>query len=281
LLAIWPGVVAARRTRGRCVPKLAQVSLAALSTIAFAATSGPPQYVVRSTLARDQTDAIPTSIDVPMLQDTFDDIAEEYGLKCQICDALAEGRVYRRDWELVLTASFDSSVGTAFFDIRGDGGSRAQRREVDRLAASLCTALGERFPQLIVMEYRSGRDMAFAEWLHYEPVNLTVELVERPLQAATVEAAKRTLSQIVEDVVSEHDLRVAEDALFYFAGRRVGPSDLERELTLSVSYRTNSTFVLSIWSRSQAYETLQSELVADLEMRLRAAFATVHVTVVR
>ena len=70
------------------LPRVLQFGLAVLAPLAFTATSAP-QHLLRSTL--DVSSA--TEVDEAALQIFFDEVADEHGLRCRVCDPLDEERV--------------------------------------------------------------------------------------------------------------------------------------------------------------------------------------------
>src|SRR5262245_10359514 len=78
-------VGAAPRLEPLRLPRALQVGLAVLAPLVFTATSSP-QHLVRSTL--DVSSA--ANVDEGTLQAFFDEVAEEHGLRCSLCDPLSE-----------------------------------------------------------------------------------------------------------------------------------------------------------------------------------------------
>jgi hypothetical protein len=274
LPSIWLGLWAAHRVRPWPLPDFARLALALFAPIAFTATSMIP-YMVRSTVEIGE----PSSAAGPQeaaVQAIFDELAREHGLQCQVCEPLGEGRVYADDATTSLAATFDDATNTVFFELSGRD-SRGGRKDTDRLAAEINTALRAQFPELEVIDYVSGRD-AF-ERDATTRVTVTVHLATETLDVGTAESAKRTLSQIVEETVREHDLNIDPTAPIYYAGKRMGVSAWERELVMTTDYRDHATLWVSLTRRGDAYAAVQRALALDLEGRLDAAFGADRVEV--
>jgi len=275
LPAVWLGLRAERRMQPWSLPGAAQGALALFAAIAFTATSIAREgYVVRSTV-----EVAPPSVaaaDAAELQTLVDEVARKHGLPCRVCDPLDEGRVYY-DGSKTLTVSFDADTQAVFFQIFGSG-KRAPEKEVDRISMDIRAALSERFPDLKLTSY-----VARLQPYPYEDQQstiFTVHLDAATLDVATVESARRTLSQIVEETVREHGLRIDKDSTVYYAGKRTGIAAQERELVLTMRDDSHESLGIGLTLRSDKLDALYRSVAATLEQRLDAAFGE-RVTVAR
>jgi hypothetical protein len=274
--AIWLGLRAAHRTRAWALPRSAQLTLALLAPFAFAATSGPPAYLVRGTMIAEPISPDRTS--ETELQATFEELTRAHDMKCTICDPLSEGRVYGGGPEPLdfLAVNFDDETDTLSFHVRSRP-SRSPPKDVERFVAEIRATLAERFPDLKLVEFVESD--SYHDDPSYDSVQLTVRIDSESLDVGVAESAKRTLSAIIEQVVREHGLEVDAHSLVYYAGKRLGPSAYHRELTLTTHLQNHATFVVNLRCDSAAYEGALRTIAADLEERLRAAFGPEHVTV--
>jgi hypothetical protein len=274
--AIWIGLRAAHRTRTWALPRSAQLTLAVLAPLAFAATSGPPTHLVRATMIAEPT--LPDRASEAALQTTFDELTRAHDMKCTICDPLSEGRVYGGGVESIdfLAVNFDDESNTLSFHVRSRP-SRGPPKDVEGFVAGIRATLADRFPELKLVEFVESD--SYHEDPSYASVQITVRIDSESLDVAVAESAKRKLSTIIEQVVQEHGLTVDADSLFYYAGKRLGPSAYHRELTLMTHPQNHATFLVDLRSNSAAYEGELRRLAADLEERLRAAFGPEQVTV--
>jgi hypothetical protein len=143
----------------------------------------------------------------------------------------------------------------------------------------IVATLSERFPDLDVVADTVGRD-AEKQRLGW-PVSFTVHLAAETLDVAAAESAKRTLSQIIEETVRAHGLKLDSNSLVYYAGKRVSHTAEDRELALTASYPDHATLTIWIRRHSDEYEALQRSMALDLEERLDAAFGADRVAVFR
>jgi hypothetical protein len=273
--AVWLGLWAAHKIEPWSPPRVAELALAVFATIAFTATSMPRNYhAVRVTAEI----AAPSDVVEPhdtAVQTIFDEVAAKHHLHCTVCDPLAEGRVYN-DGTMTLTVNFDDKTQTVFFRIVG-GSKHADGKGVDQLSTDIRAALGERFPDLKLMGYVAGRES------YDQPparvTSFTVHLDAASLDVGAAESAQRTLSQIVEDTVREHGLRIDKESSLYHAGKRTGAAPIERELVLMTTSSTHQSLGVMVIARSDASEPLQRAVAATLEARLDSAFGAERVTV--
>jgi len=267
LPAIGLGLWAAPRVESWPLPRRAQVALAVLAPLAFTATSSIG-HLSQATLA------LPTTVvsgEETTLQELFDDLAQERGLRCQVCEPLGDGRVYASESGGVihyLTANYGADTRTVFFQIQSSS-QRRGLRDAERFEADIHAALRQRFPDLRTIDAATG---------YPQFVAFTVEVRVDPLQRSA-EEAKRALSQILEDVVSTHGLKTDWDSAVYYAGKRLGPTPEDRELIVRSSTYTHSRFSVAVVCRSDGYEALQRAVASDVDLRLRAAFGDARVDV--
>jgi hypothetical protein len=266
--AIW----AAPRLEPWRLPRALQVSLAILAPLAFTATSQPSQ-LVRSTL---DVSSVP-AIDASALQAFFDQVAEDHGLRCSVCDPLAAGRVYLSDdsrgkGARDLSVNLDAEQGRLFYETSAVG---SQRNLQDALAisAEIRSGLQERFPGVTAIEFESGAGRSLARNI----TTFTIQMSTESGLTETVEQARRTLAPIVEEVVRTHGLRPQEDGPLYYAGDRYGTSGYDRDLVLESYSSRNATSTVRVMRQTDNYAALYDAITKDLAERLVAAFGSAAV----
>jgi hypothetical protein len=171
-----------------------------------------------------------------------------------------------------LVVNFDGERQSLFF--AATGYEREGRRGVLAISEDIRAGMQERFPGTKTVEFVDGReDRAQAA------TEFTIRLPGgNALSVETAEQSKRALSSIVEDVVRAHGLRTDENALVYYAGRRVGMSPYERDLVLWPTFVTNSTLNVRVSRLTESYAPLHQALAEDLASRLNTAFGAAAVT---
>jgi hypothetical protein len=265
-LAVW----AAPRLEPLPLPRALQVGLAVLAPLAFTATS-QPQALVRSTL---DVSTVPP-VEQGMLQTFFDQVAEEHGLRCVVCDSLADGRVYTHDDSRKkgpdsLTVNLDAEQGHLFYSISAYG---KRQEEALALSEDIRSGLQQRFPAVTAIEFTDDLDSSSR--------NSTLFTVQLPTDSAlsveTVEQAKRTLSSIVEEVVRTHGLRVEAEAPIYYAGGLYGPSAYNHDLVLQQYSTSNTVLQMQVMRQTNNYAELHEAIADDLAGRLAVAFGSAAV----
>jgi len=268
-LAVW----AAPRVEPWTLPRGLQLGLAILAPLAFTATSSP-HFLVRSTLDVSSV----SDVDQSTLEGFFDEVAEKHGLRCEVCDPLADGRVYfqdrtRRKSPDVLTVNLDAEQGRLFYETTETGGRQGQEL-VLALSADIRSGLQERFPAVTAIEVEDD-----PESQSRNSTVFTIQVAtESALSVGTVEQAKRALSAIVEEVVRTHGLRIGEDAPLYYAGGRYGTSAYNRDLVLQPFSVNNTKLQVSVTRQTDNYAELHQAIKDDLAERLAAAFGPAAVT---
>jgi hypothetical protein len=264
-LAVWAGP----RLEPWPLPRTLQIGLAVLAPLAFAATS-QPRGIVRSTLDVSSVAAI----DEAALLAYLDEVAEEHGLRCAVCDSLAEGRVYSSSSGTApddLTVSFDAQRRHLFYTTTAYG--RRAHAAVVRLSEDIQAGLEERYSGVMVIEFADN----FAA-LPEASALFTVRLPdEGELTVEKAEQAKRTFSTIVEEIVRAHGLRADEDQLVYYTGRRFGASSYDREFIL-VPFSVNNTMMrVRVARQTPSYAALHETIKRELAARLAAEFGSAAV----
>jgi hypothetical protein len=275
LPAVWLGLRAAHRIKPWPLPRVAELALALFATIAFTATSTVRDYYAVRVTAEIAAPSSVTESNATAVQTIFDEVASKHHLPCKVCDPLADGRVYS-DGAVTLTANFTDETQTVFFRIVG-GRRRSDGKSVDQFSMDIRAALGERFPDLKLTGYVAGRD--FYGLLPVRFSTFTVHLDAANLDVGAAESAQRTLSQIVEDTVREHGLRIEKESTLYYAGKRTGTAPMERDLVLMPMSSSHQSLGVRVAAYSDAYEPLQRAVATTLEQRLDAAFGAERVTV--
>ncbi len=131
---------------------------AVLSLILFTAISNIPMHIIK------RTAVLPTHGDqstVPavekQLQDVFDNIANQYGLRCTVCDPLSNGRLYVKNeadpQAFYLAVNFDHVRSLVFFDVSSVGPKAKENTpKIDRLHIEIENRLQTLFPILEIEE---------------------------------------------------------------------------------------------------------------------------------
>jgi hypothetical protein len=268
LPAVWIGLVVATRSRPWPLPRAARLVLAVTAPLAFAATSRAPYATEYRTLELTEPTAV-VSAETALLE-SVDELAAKWNLECSVCGPLDDGRVYTSDRSGIQSATINFAAETRTVFLAVDSTARgSDRRDAELFANELEEELRQRLPDLRTTRRESD---AGTEVLGFE-INVDP-------QRWTAEEAKRELSRIVESVVRTHGLRTDWDSLAYYAGRRIGPATTDRELLVETAVYRNSTFILNVVRRAEAYEALQRSLTTEIETQLRATFgeSEVHAT---
>jgi hypothetical protein len=265
-LAIW----AAPRLTPWPLPRALRIGLAVLAPLAFTATS-QPTALVRSTL--DVSSA--ANVEEPALRVFFDDVAENHGLRCWVCDSLDDGRVYARPDEGysrlgTLTVNFDQERRQLFYSI--DASGERGREAVLALSTDIRAGMQQRFSGVVAIEFLE--DFGFASLSEISTlftVNVSADS-EQPVETAA--EATRTFSTTVEEVARTHGLRADEAASIYYLGRRFGSHVYERDLVVIPVLVSNTVLRVRVARQTANYAALYEAIIEDLALRLVAAFGS-------
>ena len=274
-------------------------AIAILSLTLFAATSRyiPMHRITRTALipAYGDQQAIPAV--ERQLQGLFDDIADQHGLRCTVCDPLSSGRLYVKDEAdppgFSLAVNFNPLRGILFFDVssRSDHADM-NTHEISLIRSDIENRLKTLFPAIQAEEAKrsKGKTLQIAVRKknskasydapeHQEDYNKAVAVIGTVasrfgLQRLTpshfiIEAYRARLYGRQLD--SESTAYVHSSTVFY-RGRLFGPRPLDRELTVHVSGSGGPFVYVDITSNSAEYFELQRNIADELEQELQAAF---------
>jgi hypothetical protein len=265
-LAVW----VAPRIRPWPLPTALRFGLAAFALVAFTATSRA-RYVARDTMDVTKT----VAVDEASVQALFDGIADERGLRCEVCVPLSEGRVYVPDGDSdvrALIVRLDQRQ-TLLFTVTGYD----RRRGVRALARHVRREIEARFPAIVVID-RTDNLFTVAE-------GETTLFVIRLAGAVPEENAKRALSSIVESVARGHGLDTDTDtdtdtasATYYLGDNQARPEYRDFVLMPILDRRDLLLVRLSRRSATAAalHRAVTEEITAGLEAEFGAESVTVH-----
>lgn len=270
--AAWHGCAVAARARPWSAPRSARVGIALVSLAAFTATSMVPPALIRQAVEFERPAGVSAAAQEEALTRVIDDFASRHGFVCTICEGVAQGRVYESSSADQFTATFDAASQMLYLNATPrKAGKKAEARTND-LLAELRDALQAGGGATSIRTF----SILGHEDLRYVTATVTLELGEPTLQPASVEAARRTVSQFIEYNVRRYDMRAGNNS--YSLGKRYGPDDFAYEFLMMVHY-ANAPVVRVIVTRStNTHESVQRELVSDLEARLRSAIPSARVT---
>lgn len=254
-LAVW----AAPRLTPWPTPRVLQLALVGVALVAFTATSRA-RYAARNTI--DVTRQ--ATIDEPVLQTFFDEIADESGLRCQVCVPLSEGRVY--------VPGADSNVHALIVELDGQtlgvtATGHDRERGVRVLARRVRSEIEERFPSLTVIDSTTGPA--------FEIEGETTIFVVRGLSETDSEQQKATFSSIVDDIARARGLE-AHGRYYYMLD---GNSPERSSFRVVPALDTDGMLLVKVASRyGPVTDVLHQAVDEELGERLAAAFAPENVT---
>ena len=255
---------AAPQLRAWAWPKLAQLGLAAIALVAFTATSRA-RYVERD--AMDVTRV--AVVDEVALQELFDGVAEEQGLRCEVCVPVADRRVYLpvgNSDVRALIVDLDERQ-TLSFTVTGYD----RRRGVRSLARQVRRALDERMPGVAVIDRTADLGVV----VDGETTVMTI----RVPSVASVAAAKEALSATVAAVAEAHGFEPdpASGTHYLRAGAYRGLQ--HGGFVLAADLDDGDVLLVRLTSRWSNARELQGVVTDDLAARLRAQFGAGNVVV--
>jgi len=255
-LAVW----AAPRLAPWPLPRLLQIALVVVALVAFTATSRA-RYVARSTMDVTQEAAV----DDTVLQTAFDEIADERGLRCQVCVSLSEGRVYIPEEEDSDVRALIVKLDSRTLNVTASGYDR--ERSVRVLSRRIRSELEERFPGLSVIDSETG--------YLYRSEGETTIFVVRGANESDAERSKETLSSLVGDAALAWGFKA--DAERYHTGDASEPE--YSSLLIEPVLDEPDMLLVKVVSRSPSRDAELLRAVSDqLESRLHAAFGAENVT---
>jgi hypothetical protein len=254
-LAVW----AAPRLEPRPVPKLLPLGLAVVALVAFTATSRAP-FVARSTM--DVTQVV--AVDEAELQNFFDELADERGLRCEMCVPLAEWRVYvpaeRSDVEALVV--YLDGRKTLFFSV-----SAYRRPDARALARKIRREIDKRFPGVAVID--TTADFMVADG------GATIFVIRVP--RADVESARQGLLSIVESVARAHGLDTDAASSVHYARSNDDPRPERQGLVLTLDFDRSGVLAARVVRQNRGFEDLHRSVTEALATRLDAAFGSDNV----
>lgn len=198
----------------------------------------------------------------------FDAIAERYGLVCQICEPLSEGRSYSGQIDaesaLALTVNFDPERGRIYYDVQARAGDPQARQDADAVRLEIKAELEASFQELQTAPLPPRRTESV--WLRVEKARHAASYLSPENQ----DAYRRALS-IIDRVATGYGLAQAHPAMYY-AGKLLGPDEYERELTLSAAIGNDPLINIRIDCRSGDHAELQRQIAGELARQLKAEF---------
>jgi len=242
--------------------------MAGVSIFALTATSYLPQYAIR------EDGNIPTSSlaggeqTARDLESTVDRIANRHGLKCNVCDSITEGRIYKSpETSLSLLARYDQANGKVLYEVRtydvGRGESGPQK--VDAVRTELFDELRKTFPSISIAH--AGIPSQRAISLGVSKRNSFTSYRD-PQNQGDIEAAKR----VVAEAATSFGLKKYESSDVYYSGGLLGWPPYGRELVVSVGVADDPLVSVTIVRSSDRYADLQQKVATEIEHRLKEQF---------
>jgi hypothetical protein len=271
LPSVWIVCLFVSRLRPWPVRRSLKVAMAALSLFLFTATSYMPMHKTMTTAF------IPTSANQiaveKQVQELFDNVASQHGLRCSVCDSLSNGRLYVRDEAdprgFSLVANFDARLATLFFSVSSEGPDASKNAsEIDLLRTEIVDQLHKFFPDVKIAEGK-------------RPKGTTLQLgVSKYNSSTSYQAAENQddfekAVHVVEAVVTQHGLKRStpyRNYVVFFTGRLFGPLSSDHELVVSVGIADWPLVPINVTAYSSQYYGLQRQVVDELELKLQAAF---------
>ena len=258
-----------------CVPRLsappasswAKSCVAGVSVFALTATSYLPQYAVR------EAGDIPTmrlrgeqvSRD---LESAVDLIANRHGLKCNICDSLSEGRVYKsHGTSLSLLARYDEANSKVLYEVRtyNVGRGEAGPRQVDEVRTELLDELRKTFPSISIAN--AGIPSRRTISLGVSKRNSSASYRD-PQNQGDIETAKRVAAEVANFL----GLKKYESSDVYYSGGLIGWPPYGREFVVYTGVGDDPLVSITIARSSDRYADLQQKFATEIEHRLKQQF---------
>ena len=207
------------------------------------------------------------------LQALFDSIAGQHGLRCVVCDSLANGRLYVRNmadhFEFSLAVNFDAERAVLFFDISCVGpAAKVSASEIALLRTEVESRLQALSPAVKTEKTKKpkGTTLLLGVWKKNSNTSYIT-----PENWEDYKTAKR----IVEGVATRFGLKMAtfsRPRTVYYSGRLFGPSPADHELVVGVDVADSPLVPIDVTSYSEQYSALQLRIIDELERELQAAF---------
>ena len=207
------------------------------------------------------------------LQDVFDNIANQHGLRCMVCDPLSSGRLYVKDEAdprfFSLAANFDPRRGLVFYDVSSMGQkAHDSARQIDLLRTEIENQLQTIFPNLKTEEGKHPKGTTLQLGVRKKNSNTSYRSPENQ------EDYEKAV-EVIEAVVSRLGLKRSVFPRFgtvFYTGRLFGPYPSDHELVVQVGIADWPLVVIDITSYSAQYSELQRRIADELEPELQAVF---------
>ena len=245
---------------------------AVLSLFLFTATSYIPMHRIT------RTALIPTSNDQSaivekQLQDLFDNVASQHGLRCMVCDPLSGGRLYVKSEAdppgFSLSVNFDADRAVVFFDASSIGPEAIKSTpEIGLIRTEVENQLQALFPNLKTEEGK-------------RPKGTTLQLGVRKKNSKTSYEAPENREdyekavEVIDAVVARYGFKRSTPTRYhtvFYTGRLFGPRPSDHELAVSAGIADWPLVPIDVTAYSPKYSELQREIADELEQKLQAAF---------
>jgi hypothetical protein len=243
--------------------------IAGIGIFALTATSYLPQYAVR-----EAGDISPVPLGVEQtsraLESAVDLVANHHGLKCNICDSISEGRVYKKPGtSLSLLARYDAAGSKVLYEVRthdvGRGESGAQ--QVDAVRSELLQELRKTFPSISIAH--AGIPSQHSISLGVSKRNSSTSYRE-PQNQGDIEAAKR----VVAETANSLGLKKYDSSDVYYSGGLFGWPPYARELVVYVAVGDDPLVSVTVARSSERYADLQQKVATEIEEKLKRQFGS-------
>lgn len=270
LPVVWIAAFYAPRLRVPTASARAKFCIAGFCIVTLTATSYLPRYVIRE--SGNIPAPPPASGDQSSreLEQVIDRIAIRHGLKCTVCDPIAEGRVYRSsETSLSLLARHDQPNSQVLYEVRtyDVGGGKTGPQQVDALRAQLLEELRNAFPSMSIA--RAGIPSQRSISLGVSKRNSFTSYRD-PQNRGDIEAAKR----VVAEVATSLGLKKYESSDLYYTGGLYGWPPYGRELVVHVIVADAPLVIVTVTRSSDRYADMQQKLATEIERRLKEQFGT-------
>jgi hypothetical protein len=273
--AVWLVALFIFRLRPWSLSRLAIVALALFSLTVFTATVIIPVARTTRTAVIPVFDNQDSSGTEKKLEAVFDNVANQHGLQCMVCDPFSSGRLYvknqARPEDFSLAVNFDFDRALLFFDVSSVG-IKADNipNEINSLRAEIETNLQNLFPKLTIEE--SKRPKAYT-------LQLGVGKRDSPTASDNQKDYEKAID-VIQSVVSRYGLKrftspQANSAIFrdyFYTGKLFGPLPSDHEFVVWVGFADWPLVPIEVTSYSPQYSGLQRKIVDELEIALKNAF---------
>ena len=270
LPVVWIAAFYAPRLSVPTASAWTKACIAGFCTVTLTATSYLPQYTIRESGEIPPASLVAVEKTSRELEQVVDRIAIRHGLKCTVCDPIAEGRVYRGlENSLSLLARFDQTNSQLLYEVRtyDVGRGEAGPQQVDAVRAQFFEELRTAVPTMSIA--RVGIPSQRSISLGVSKRNSFTSYRDSQNQG-DIDAAKR----VVAEAATSLGLKKYESSDVYYSGGLYGWPPYARELVVSVGVADDPLVMVRVTRSSDRFADMQQKLAAEIERRLKAQFGS-------